>query len=524
MARRKRLESPVSFRVATGLLSVMLHLGLCALLLLSGGRHDGVAHEDTPISQLVFIESPKADRRDGIEPTLPKPAMPAIKLREQQGPQVISPPSLAGTDIAPDADADHGPDPVAKAADEAGVQPVVDAVTPPSEIVPASDVDSVPTFIMPQAQATALLHRIERYAEKKLKRARHALVSWNQRGTDYNAELVLEPSRNGIEADRVVADISAENRGRQLKTRIVLRRVSYSQFTEIVDSWNPMVQLHEDEVDGPMHINSEFNVLSDSMASPALLGKVTTAARRFHMETTDPRNDAEVFREGIQTRAGRISLPGQFRRLEMAPTNASARVHQLATDTRIQFLADGSYGWGDSESAGTQFRNGPSDQPVYFLALEDVTLYVQGVVAGKILVYSPRRIVIEGNLTYAHDPRAFPDSGDYLGLVSERDIEVAPAEVTGPGDMSIHAAMFARRRFVVTDLDHTGTATLRIFGSVAVRSITASEPRYAMRIEYDKRFEDQRPPGFPAMNRYAAENWDQRWTEVPATAATSDGY
>jgi hypothetical protein len=152
---------------------------------------------------------------------------------------------------------------------------------------------------------------------------------------------------------------------------------------------------------------------------------------------------------------------------------------------------------------------------VYFLGAPGATVFVQGVVAGMFLVYSPHKIVIEGNLAYARDPRTVADSGDYLGLVSDRDIEVASPRVTGPGDLQVDAALYAKRRFVVTDIDHSRTATLRIYGSLAAGSLTASEPRYATRIAYDPRFERSRPPGFPATNRFAADDWDGVWTEAP---------
>jgi len=147
---------------------------------------------------------------------------------------------------------------------------------------------------------------------------------------------------------------------------------------------------------------------------------------------------------------------------------------------------------------------------------------VQGVVAGRVLVFSPERIVVEGNLTYANDPRDVPDSGDYLGLVCDRDIEVAPPRVTGPGDVHIQAALFARRRFVVADFEHPRSGTLRIYGSLAAGSVTATEPRYAMKVEYDRRFEQVRPPGFPSTNRFAVEDWDGRWTEVPERSASAE--
>jgi hypothetical protein len=161
------------------------------------------------------------------------------------------------------------------------------------------------------------------------------------------------------------------------------------------------------------------------------------------------------------------------------------------------------------------YINEPSEHPVYFVASRGTTLYVQGVVAGRVLVYSPHRIVIEGSLTYASDPRDTPASGDYVGLVSNKEVQVAPPGVTGPGDLEIDAAIFAGRRFVVTNINHRRTATLRIFGSLAAGSLSATEPRYATKIEYDSRFERQRPPGFPSTNRYEAADWDGQWVEAP---------
>jgi hypothetical protein len=182
--------------------------------------------------------------------------------------------------------------------------------------------------------------------------------------------------------------------------------------------------------------------------------------------------------------------------------------------------------WRDHNAQAAQYRNEPSAQPVYFIGTLAATLYVKGVVSGTILIYSPRRIVVEGSLTYAHDPRLVPNSRDYLGLVSDRYIEVAPPYVTGPGDLDIHAAIFAGRRFIVAEIDHGSSgrsATLRIYGSLSAGSMSASEPRYATKVEYDSRFEQQRPPGFPSTNRFAAEDWDGRWTEAPERSA-SDAF
>ncbi len=65
------------------------------------------------------------------------------------------------------------------------------------------------------------------------------------------------------------------------------------------------------------------------------------------------------------------------------------------------------------------------------------------------------------------------------------------------------------------DIDYSRAATLRIYGSVAAGSLSASEPRYATEIEYDQRFERRRPPGFPFTSRYEAAQWDGQWVESP---------
>jgi hypothetical protein len=508
MARLRRLESGVSVRVVAGMLSALLHVALFLLIVFSGGRQDGMDDGDTPIAQLLMLESRQADRRDGLDlPQLP-PALPAPGLREQADLERIQPPTL----LIPDVDVrPEAPD----------ITPPAQAVAPTEPVPTPVDEPAPSTFVLAEPQTSALLKRVERLAEE-LAKASRARATWNQDGQQYSAELVLERAQHGVELDRVVADISAEASGRQLRTRVVLKRLPFSHFAQLIDRWDPMVQLHDDEINGRMHVNSRFNVLYDRQARPTMLGKVSTAAGGFNMQATSFRRDAEIFRGGVETRAGRIPLAEAAHPFKWAPLEADARVHELARDAHISFFADGSYWWRDRRSDETHYNDDPAEQPVYFIAADDATLYVQGVVAGRFLVYSPNRIVIEGNLTYAHDPRSDPDSSDFLGLVCDKDIQVAPPYVTGHGDIHIHAALFAKRRFVVTAIEHARSAKLLIFGSLTAGSVTASEPRYATKLEYDRRLEQLRPPGFPSTNRFKALEWDRRWTEVPERAAAGE--
>ena len=147
----------------------------------------------------------------------------------------------------------------------------------------------------------------------------------------------------------------------------------------------------------------------------------------------------------------------------------------------------------------------------YFVGRSGVTIYVQGTVRGTILVYSPKRIVITGSLRYARDPRSVDASDDYLGLVAEEDIVVADNVVTGPGDLEIDAALYARRRFVVNDAYRSERATLNIYGSLTAWTMSETEPRFATKVAFDPRFERVRPPGFPMTDRYEVTDWTQQW-------------
>ncbi|MHC4844227.1 MAG: hypothetical protein ACYTEE_10535, partial [Planctomycetota bacterium] len=147
----------------------------------------------------------------------------------------------------------------------------------------------------------------------------------------------------------------------------------------------------------------------------------------------------------------------------------------------------------------------------YLIAGRKVSLHVRGTVKGKVLVYSPERIIIDDDLVYESDPEDSANADDYLGLVSDKYIEIAPPEVTGPGDLVIHAAIYAKRRFSVRKYRDRNEALLDIYGSLSAGSLSATEPRFHTRIRFDRRLEELRPPGFPMTDRFEVESWDTVW-------------
>lgn len=504
MAFPGRFELRNAQRALAALLSAALHLGLFLVIVLSGGRHVGFEASETSSTQLVLFAAPDADHTAGVDLTPLEPAVARTEIAEQLRAEIEPPASVT--------------------ADSIDIELTDAQFVPPSEPPAATDASATdaihpaPTYVMSRAEKSALSQRLARLAEELIKEPQ-ARVAWEQDGKQYNAVLIQERANDGTALERVIAEVSAADRGKRLSTRVIVKRLAFSQFTQMVDRWDPMVQLHDDVIVGRFHSNSRFNVMYDSRTAPEFLGKVTTAARSFDMQSLGRKLESDIFRGGVETRAGHIRLPEALQPFEWAPQDANARIHELANDTRIRFFADGSYTWRTRGSQAAGYLNAPSEHPVYFIAAGSATLSVKGIVAGKILVYSPQKIVVEGSLTYAHDPREVPESRDYLGLVCDRYIEVAPPGVTGPGDLEIHAALFAGRRFVVRDIEHRRSATLRIYGSLAAGSLSASEPRYATKIEYDERFEQRRPPGFPSTNRYEVEDWNGEWTEAPERSA-----
>ncbi len=292
-----------------------------------------------------------------------------------------------------------------------------------------------------------------------------------------------------------------------------LKRLAFSHFTQLVDRWDSSIQLHDDEVAGRFHSNSEITLGYDRAIAPRFHGKVTTAAGGFTIAGWSRlRPRTEIFRAGFETHAGRIALPERFLQATSSPTLANARRHAFERDTRITFYSDGTYGWQPLDTDAREERAPLGRAPMLMVAGRGVELHVRGTVNGNVLVYSPERIWVDGDVVYAHNPRLTQNAQDYLGLASDKFIDVARPDVTGPGDLEVDAAVYARRRFTVTAESSPGRpATLIIFGSLTAGTLSATEPRYATRVEFDSRFEHARPPGFPMTNQYEVDQWDAQW-------------
>ena len=341
-------------------------------------------------------------------------------------------------------------------------------------------------------------------------------LTWKHKGQEYLAKFTQLPAEDDMGMQRVIVEVSTEEDGKRLSTRLRMKRLAFSNYAQFVNRWDPQVQIHNDEVDGRFHSNSEINLTYSRKVKPQFHGKVTTTARRINVTNSRGyiRRD-QIFSGGLQTGVRVIRLPKHFLPFPGDAEVADDQIHHFDQDARITFYADGSYDWQAIGSESPQQKAAISKDVSYLIAARKVKLHVKGTVNGKVLVYSPERIVIDGDLVYAQDPEEVPDADDYLGLVSDKYVDIAPPDVTGPGDLVINAAIYAKRRFVVRGYRSRNEALLDIYGSLCVGSLSATEPRYYTRIRFDQRLEELRPPGFPMTDRFEVESWDTTWNVEP---------
>ena len=338
-------------------------------------------------------------------------------------------------------------------------------------------------------------------------------LSWEHEGRTYSARISRNEAGDNMGMDQMIVEVSTERDGSRWSTQMRMQRLAFSSFAQFVDRWDPNVQIHDDVIDGRFHSNSEVFISRSGGVQPTFHGKVTTARRVNTSNSERFVRREEVFLGGLETRVKRIRLPQQFVALDEIVDVPAERVHRFAANAEITFHGDGSFSWAYLKGEMSGHRVRLSDEPHYLLGDRGVSLRVSGVVNGKVLVYAPNDIVIGDDLLYAGDPRLDPDSDDFIGLVADRNVTVAEPRITGPGDVTVHAAILAKRRFLVRNYSSRRAGTLHVFGSVAAGSLSATEPRFRTRLEFDPRLGDARPPGFPVTDRYEVVEWDGTWTE-----------
>ena len=214
-------------------------------------------------------------------------------------------------------------------------------------------------------------------------------LSWEHEGRTYSATITRNAAADNMGMDHMMVEVSTERDGRRWSTQMRTQRLAFSSFAQFVDRWDPNVQIHDDEIDGRFHSNSEILISRSRGVQPTFHGKVTTARRVNTSNSERFVRREEVFLGGLETRVKRIQLPQQFVALDEIGKVADERVHRFTADAEITFQADGSFSWAYLKGEMSGHRIRLSDEPHYLLGDKGVSLRVSGVVNGKVLVYAP---------------------------------------------------------------------------------------------------------------------------------------
>lgn len=518
--RHKQIATSVST-------SAVIHI---ALLLVVGASMYDSGNDDKNVPelsvQLVTREGPSSE--EYTEAALPKPV-------PEPAQPVVDDPGTADKTLAADTmgsalpEQEYVPDVVPEeipvtmahvATVEAAGAVITTTGTSGLSVPIVTEPDPQALAVVPQPEKVMLTKNVTQLAQKLLDtNMTNSEVTWSQEGHQYTARVLRQPAADSTGLEQVIAEVVTDRDGKRMKTRLSMKRLAFSHFTQLVNYWDPNIRLHDDVIDGRFHSNTEIGLAFSGGVEPRFFGKVTTAADNMIYDTPGARRRGkEVFQGGLETKTEKVLLPKDMPDVVSGGDPADRQV--FADDTRIIFNADGSYVWRAANGSGPLERAEASDKPRYLVGDKGAKLYVRGTIAGIFTVYSPSDIEIENDLVYSKDPRETLLSRDFLALIAGRDIKVARSTVTGVGDLHIDAALFARRKFMIESAVNGKPGTLFIFGSLTAGTILETEPRYATKMDYDKRFEYLRPASFPMTRRYEVDSWDGDWQEVEPTGGT----
>jgi hypothetical protein len=509
--------------------SVVGH-GVALTLLAFVGVRSTAPFSESPliVAELVTFLEPAAapaaeaatgDVALGAAPVTPVPEPPAPPERPARvEPAVVAPsPEPDPEPPAPAVEAERPLEP----AEAPAVERLVEVPEPPAATVAAEErsaaisVEPVPAVAPSRSLASheerAVLRKLSSWTGRFSADDPDAELTWREDGQEYTAVLKQVPASDAMGMGALAVELSTERDGERLVTELRMNRLAFSNFGQFVNEWDPDVSLHDDIIDGRFHSNTELTIGRTRRTTPEFRGRVTIAGGSY--TTGDGPgfiSRQRLFPAGIETRTRRIELPNRAAALDaIARPDNSQRFER---DAALTFHADGTVSWRDVDT-GYETSRSLGEEPFYVLAFEDVELEIRGTVNGKVLVYARERIVIADDLRYAVDPRT-PHADDYLGLVAERTVEIAEPDVTGPGDLEVFASIYARQRFVVRNFTARRSGTLVIHGSLTAGTLSASEPRFATKIEFDNRLTTMRAPSFPLSDRYELDSTTGEWRVV----------
>lgn len=300
-----------------------------------------------------------------------------------------------------------------------------------------------------------------------------------------------------------------------IQVQVTLRRTSFSTYSYFTDKEPGIYFITGDTINGPLHTNGQLHI----SGNPVFTGRVSSP------NMWKGKGDPE-FLGGSDFGASEVSLPTNLDELKNAAANGGL---QLNKTSKLVFKDDGTvevyteshhWGFGGSTWEGPDVYNLADINGVISSSDE---LHIEGVVKGGVSVHSTDDIIIDGDVTYATDPRDDPTSNDFLGIVGEHKVIVSryAQKANGSQDLYIDASIMALgNSFTVENYGSGGPrGSLNILGGViqevrgAVGTFISGGSRpilhsgYRKVYTYDERLLTRWPPHFPVSDQYSVLAW-----------------
>jgi hypothetical protein len=300
----------------------------------------------------------------------------------------------------------------------------------------------------------------------------------------------------------------------------VLQPSSFSRYNYYSMSDQNGYWVGGDTIWGPFHCNNWLNVAYTNGGSPVFMQRATS------LHGINNYNNAHPVFKGGYDKGVDVNLPADLTPLK---TRASSGGKWLQSGggnkpVFIQFLANGNVSWridGNIDWSGDGWTVEPltSFAPNGAVWCNENNLHIKGVLNGRVTVGSTKYIWIDGDLTYAADPRV-GYSDDMLGLVADDKLWISDVpENRGPNNnFVLMGSIFSRvdglwaenysTRPVEGKMTTVGGQIQKIGGYTGVFSgnsiIHGFTPGGTY---YDDRLMNDAPPFFPTTGSFEVVSW-----------------
>jgi len=324
-----------------------------------------------------------------------------------------------------------------------------------------------------------------------------------------------------------VEDVGSNNRVKMTSTAVfsgttrvvacVLQPSTFSRYTYYSVSDMSGFWVGGDTIWGPFHCNNTLNVAYTNGGSPVFMQRATSLNGIWNYNNAHP-----VFKGGYDSGVN-VQLPGGFDTLKHAAQTGGKWLQMAGNQpVFIEFLANGDVKWridGNDDWTGGGWTTEPltSFAPNGAVWVNENNLHIKGVLNGKVTVGCRKTCWIDGDITYAADPRV-GYSDDMLGLCAEERLYISDVPENRNNNFVLMGSIFSRTdglwaehydtRPVEGKMTTVGGQISAVGGYTGVFSgnsiIHGFTPGGTY---YDDRLMNDAPPSFPTTGNFEVVSW-----------------